>query len=67
MKVSKNEKEMVSHIFDGVECYVTAQNTINGKFTLYKVINKDYEKMITADSPLKFDEVIKKDRSANKV
>jgi hypothetical protein len=62
MKIPKNEKSMVSHIFDGVKCYITTQNTVNGKFSLYKVINDDYEKISTADTPLKFDEVIAKDR-----
>lgn len=62
MKIPKNEKSMVSHVFDGVKCYITTQNTVNGKFNLYKVINNDYEKISTADTPLKFDEVIAKDR-----
>lgn len=63
MKIPKNEKGMVSYIYDGKTCYRITQNTINGKFTLYKVIdNDDYEKMTTADSPLKLDEVINKDR-----
>jgi hypothetical protein len=54
---------MVSYIYDDEKRYRITQNTINGKFTLYKLINKDdYEKMATADSPLKLDEVIEKDR-----
>jgi hypothetical protein len=63
MKIPKNEKGMVSYIYDGEKRYRITQNTINGKFTLYKVIGEDdYEKMTTADSPLKLDEVINKDR-----
>lgn len=62
MKIPKNEKSMVSYIYDGEKRYHITQNTINGKFTLYKVIGNDYEKMSTADSPLKLDEIIKKDR-----
>lgn len=63
MKIPKNEKGMVSHIFDGVKCYMTTRNIVSGKFSLYKIIDdNDYEKMITADTPLKFDEVIAKDR-----
>ena len=63
MKIPKNEKGMVSYIYDGETHYRITQNTTNGKFTLYKVIgNDDYEKMATADSPLKLDEIIKKDR-----
>ena len=54
---------MVSYIYDDEKCYRITQNTTNGKFTLYKVIGSDdYEKIATADSPLKLDEVIKKDR-----
>ena len=63
MKIPKNEKGMVSYIYDGQKCYYITQNTINGKFTLYKVIgDSDYEKMATADSPLKLEEVMRKDR-----
>ncbi len=62
MKIPKNEKGMVSYIYDGEKRYYITQNTINGKFTLYKITGDDYEKMATADSPLKLDEVIKKDR-----
>ena len=63
MKIPKNEKSVVSDIYGGIKCYTITQNTNNGKFTLYKVIgDDDYEKMATADSPLKLDEIIKKDR-----
>lgn len=63
MKIPKNEKGMVSHIFDDVKCYMTTRNIVSGKFSLYKIIDdNNYEKMITADTPLKFDEVIAKDR-----
>lgn len=63
MKIPSNEKGMVSYVYDGKKHYHITQNTVNGKFTLYKVINNDdYEKMATADSPLKLDEIINKDR-----
>ena len=49
MKIPKNENSMVSHIFDGVECYITTRNTTNGKFSLYKIVNgNDYEKLINS-------------------
>lgn len=63
MKIPNNEKTMVSYIFEGAKCYIITQNTINGKFTLYKIIDNDYQKLKTAESPIEFDEIVKKDRS----
>lgn len=67
MKIPKNEISMVSHVFDGVKSYITTRNTINGKFSLYRIIKDDYERLSTADTPLKFDEIIKKDREENDI
>ena len=67
MNIPKNEKGMTSYIFDGERCYLITQNTVNGKFTLYRIIGNDYEKMATADSPLKFDDVVIKDREENEI
>jgi hypothetical protein len=33
------------------------------KYTLYKIIGDDYQKLKTAESPLEFDQIVKKDRS----
>ena len=62
MKISNNEKIMASYVFEGVKCYTVTQNALNGKFTLYKIADKDYQKMATANSPSRFDEVVAKDR-----
>ena len=62
MKIPNNERLMVTYVFDGTDCYKVTQNVL-GKYILYKIINGDYQKMKTADSPLEFDKVVKKDRS----
>lgn len=62
MKIPSNEKSMVSYVFEGVRCYVITHSTLKGKFTLYKQIGEDYQKLKTADSPLEFDEIVEKDR-----
>jgi hypothetical protein len=62
MKIPTNEKIVVSHLFEGVKCYVTTHNALKGKYTLYKIIDDDYQKMVTANSPVNFSDVIKKDR-----
>jgi hypothetical protein len=60
--IPSNEKIVVSHLFEGVKCYVTTHNALKGKFTLYKIVDNDYQRMTTANSPVNFDEIIKKDR-----
>ena len=67
MKIPKNERGMESYIYDGKKCYYITLNTVNGKFTLYKIINNDYEKMATADSPSKLYKAMKRDRKENEL
>jgi hypothetical protein len=62
MKIPNNETIVVSYVFEGVKCYSVTQNALKGKFTLYKIVDKDYQKMATADSPIEFDEMVAKDR-----
>ena len=62
MRPSKNERVMLTYVFGGTDCYAVTQN-VTGKYTLYKIINEDYQKMKTAESPLEFDQLVKKDRS----
>lgn len=62
MKIPSNEKVMVSYVFEGVKCYTTTYNALKGKFTLYKIVDDDCQKLKTADSPLEFDEIVEKDR-----
>ena len=63
MKIPNNEKIVMSYVFEGVKCYLVTQNALKGKFTLYKIIDNDYHKIMTANSPFEFDETVKKDRS----
>ena len=63
MKLPSNERIVVTYVFENIKCYVVTHSALKGKFTLYKIKDKDYEKITTADSPLKFDEIVKKDRS----
>ena len=62
MKISKQEKIVLSYIFEGIKCYIVTRNIL-GKYTLYKIINDDYQKLKTADTPIEFDEIVEKDRS----
>jgi hypothetical protein len=63
MKIPSNEKIMVSYVFEGVKCYSVTYNALRGKFTLYKIIDSDYQRMKVAESPIEFDEIVEKDRS----
>lgn len=62
MKIPKQEKIVRSFIFDGIKSYIVTQHETTRKFTLYKIIDNDYKKLKTAESPIKFEEVIEKDR-----
>lgn len=62
MKTLKNEKIVLTYVFDGVECYTITRNIL-GKYTLYKITNGDYQKIKTAESPLEFDKLVEKNRS----
>ena len=59
MKIPKNEKIVLTYVFEGVKCYVATQNTL-GKYTLYKITDGDYQKVKTAESPSEFDRVVYK-------
>lgn len=61
MKLSKQETIMETYIFDGIASYIVTRNLI-GKYTLYKIIDDDYQKLKIAESPIGFDKIIKKDR-----
>ena len=63
MRIPKQEKIMVSYIYDGIKRYIVTQHSVTRKFSLYKLLtDNDYEKLKTAESPIKFEEIIKKDR-----
>lgn len=62
MKIPSSEKIVVTYTDEGVKEYVATHNALKGKFTLYKIVDNDYQKLKTATSPLEFDEIVKKDR-----
>lgn len=62
MKTPKNEKMLLTYVFEGVDCYTVTRNIL-GKYTLYKTINNDWQKLKTAESAVDFDDIVKKDRS----
>lgn len=63
MKIPKNENIVTSYYTEDMSRhYVITQSLLKDKFTLYKVLKDDYQKMATASSPLAFDDVIKKDK-----
>ena len=61
MKISKQEKIVLTYVFDGVGSYVVTRNQLN-KYILYKIKDSDYQKLKTSDTPLDFDEIVEKDR-----
>jgi hypothetical protein len=61
MKIPSSEQIVLTYVFEGVECYTVTRN-IAGKYILYKITNNDCQKMKTAESPLEFDKIVKKDR-----
>lgn len=63
MKIPTNERIVVTYTFEGVKEYIATHNALKGKFTLYKIVDNDYQKLKTTTSPLEFDEIVKKDRS----
>ena len=62
MKLSKSERIVLTYIFDGDKKYSVTRNQL-GKYTLYKHIDDDYQKMKTSESPVEFDKIVEKDRS----
>ena len=62
MKSPKQEKIVMTYVFEGVDCYSITRNTL-GKYTIYKITNDNWQKLRTDDSAIKFDEIVEKDRS----
>ena len=62
MKIPKQETIVLTYLFEGVKCYIVTRNLL-GKYVLYKIMDNDYQKLKTADTPVKFDEIVEKDRS----
>lgn len=62
MKIPKQEKIVLTYVFEGIDCYIVTRNALE-KYTLYKILNDDYQKLKTAEAPIEFDEIVKKDRS----
>lgn len=63
MKIPASERIVVTYTFEGIKEFIVTHNALKGKFTLYKIIDNDYQKLKTTTSPLEFDEIVKKDRS----
>lgn len=61
MKIPKQEKIVLTYVFEGIDCYVVTQNNLQ-KYTLYKITDDGYQKLRTSDTPLDFDEIVEKDR-----
>ena len=60
-KISKQEKIVSTYAVEGVNDYIVTQNNLR-KYVLYKIIDDGYQKLKTSDTPLDFDEIVKKDR-----
>lgn len=61
MQISKQEKIVLTYVFDGIDCYVVSRNNLQ-KYILYKIIDDGYQKLKTSSTPLDFDEIVEKDR-----
>lgn len=61
MKISKQEKIVLTYIFEGIDCYIVTQNNLQ-KYILYKITDDGYQKLKTSDTPLDFDKIVEKDR-----
>ena len=62
MDIPKQENIVLTYVFDGVDCYVVTQNYYLQEYVLYKIIEKGYRKLKASNTPLDFDEIVKKDR-----
>jgi hypothetical protein len=62
MKIPKHEKILMTYVFEDVKCYAVTRDAF-GRYTLYKIVEDDYQKLKTAETPMGFDEIVKKDRS----
>lgn len=63
MKIPSNEKIVVNYVYGDVKDYIATYHPLKGKYTLYKIIDDDYQKIKISDEPTGFDEIIEKDRS----
>lgn len=62
MKIPKQEQVVLTYVFEGIDCYTVTRNAL-GKYVLYKILDNDYQKLKTAETPIEFDTIVKKDRS----
>lgn len=63
MKIPSNENIVVNYINGDVKDYIATYHHLKDKYTLYKIIDDDYQKIKISDTPIGFDDIIKKDRS----
>ena len=63
MKIPSNEKIVVNYVYEGIKDFIATYHPLKGKYTLYKIIDGDYQRIKIADTPIGFDEIIEKDRS----
>ena len=56
-KIPTKETVVLTYLKEGQPQYVVTQSPITQIFTLYSVESKDYKKIKTGNSPLKFNEV----------
>ena len=61
MKIPNQEKIVLTYVFDGIDCYTVTRNNLQ-KYILYKIIDNEYQKLKTSNTPLDFDEIVEKDR-----
>ena len=62
MKIPSNEKIVVTYISEGIKDYIITHDPYRHKFILYKIVDGDYRKLGSSDTPIGFDEIVEKDR-----
>jgi hypothetical protein len=63
MKIPSNEQIVINYVYEGVKDYIATYHPLRCKYTLYRIIGNDYQRMKIADTPIEFDEIIDEDRS----
>ena len=62
MKIPNSEKIVVSYFCEDVKDYIATYHPLKCKYTLYKITDGDYQRIKISDTPIEFDDIIKKDR-----
>ena len=63
MKIPTNEQIVVNYVCEGLKDYVATYHPLKCKYTLYRIIKNDYQRIKVADTPTEFDDIVEAHRS----